>query len=110
MSMKPGDAKKDRVQEELDKLIKEAELANLRVGMRAEMRSAGEEEISSVIDQRLLETQLRRASQPDSGTPAQVKGLARVLELLPMWGRVAVVLALIAAFVYLTARGVGLKL
>lgn len=52
-------------------------------------------------------------SQPElvvtkSEAPPKVKALTRVLELLPPFGRVVVVLALIGAAVYLIVRGVKL--
>lgn len=50
----------------------------------------------------------RLLAMPKSEAPPKVKALTRVLELLPPAGRVVVVLALIAAVVFLVLRGVKL--
>lgn len=102
MSMKPGTARKERTQEELDKLIKEAELANMRVGFRAEMRSAGEDEDSSVIDQRVLESQRGRISE----VPEKVKPFTAILAAVKTPAQAVVALALIAAVVFLVWKGI----
>lgn len=69
---------------------REAELAIARLKTRKEMRSADLDEDSAVITQRARE-------KVPSSAPAAAKGLAAILQLLPPWGRVVVLLALLAA-------------
>lgn len=64
------------------------------------MRSAGDEEDSTVIEK---EAVTRRGKS----LPAPARGLVAVLEELPPWGRVVVLVALIGALV---ASGAGAKL
>ena len=101
--MKPGIARRERTEEELEKLLREADVANQRLEIRADMKSCDEEEDSVVIEQRLVESQRRPRHISDA--PPKVKALTRVLELLPPFGRVIVVLALIGAAVLLILRG-----
>jgi hypothetical protein len=75
-------------------------LVHERLKVRAELRSAGEEELSDVIER---EAHSRRAAS----VPAPARGLAAILDKLPPWGRVIVLVVLIAAVV---ASGVGAKL
>jgi hypothetical protein len=70
-----------------------------RLKVRREMRSADLEEDSTVIEQKAYS---RRGS-----VPAPARGLAHVLDKLPPWGRVIVIVALIVALV---VSGVGAKL
>ncbi len=70
-STKPGDASADKWRDVFDKHRKESDAALTRLEVRAEMKSQGEEEISSVIDQRALEAQRRKeSSPPDYATQA----------------------------------------
>ena len=69
---------------------REAELAIARLETRKEMLSAGEEEDSAVID-------LRARQKISSASPSGFSKAKGVLEMLPPWGRVIVVLALIVA-------------
>lgn len=59
---KPGDASADKWRERFEHHRKESDAALTRLEVRAEMKSAGEEEISAVIDERTLEAQRRKAS------------------------------------------------
>ncbi len=64
--------------------------AHLRLKIRAEMKSAGEDEDSAVIEREAL------SRRPPSGAPKE--RIAReVVKKLPGWGLVVVLLALIAA-------------
>jgi hypothetical protein len=85
--MAPGDPKR------------EAELAIARLRTRKEMRSAGDEEDSTVIEKEAI-------TRRGKSVPAPARGLVAVLDKLPPWGRVIVLLALIA----LVASGAGAKL
>ena len=60
-----------------------------RLRIRAELRSAGDEEDSQVIEQQAI-------SRRPKSDPAPVRGLVAILNTLPPWGRVLVVLALLA--------------
>jgi len=72
-----------------------ARLAIERLKVRAEMRSAGEDELSDVINQRAVS---RTEAPPKSASvPSPARGLIAVLNALPPWSRPVVVLALIAA-------------
>ena len=77
-----------------------AKQALIRLRVRREMRSAGDEEDSGLID---VEAKSRR----EKSVPAPARGLKAILETLPPWGRVVFLLALLAAIV---ASGVGAKL
>lgn len=61
---KPGDAKADVAREKFNANDQALDAAITTVEVRAKMRSAGEDEISSVIEQRVLEEQRRKASNP----------------------------------------------
>lgn len=79
--------------------VDEAKRALDRLHARAELRSAGEDEDSAVIEERAL-------SRRPKSDPVPVRGLVAVLNTLPPgWGRVLVVLALIAAIAALVAGG-----
>lgn len=61
---KPGDAKADVAREKFEANDRVLDGAIMKLEFRAEMKSAGEEEISSVIDQRVLEAQRQKSSLP----------------------------------------------
>ncbi len=61
---KPGIASADKWRERFEHNRKKSESALTRLEVRAEMKSAGEEEISAVIDERTLEAQRRKSSAP----------------------------------------------
>ncbi len=63
-SGKPGDAKADVAREKFESNNRNLDAAITKLEIRAEMKSAGEEEISSVIDQRALEAQRLKVSDP----------------------------------------------
>lgn len=69
---------------------------------KLELRASYPDEDSSVIEREALS----RAPK-SSSTPPHAKGLVAILAMLPGWGRVVVLLALIAA---LAAGGLGSKL
>lgn len=66
-------------------------LAIAIVSKRAQLRSAGEDEISAVIHEEALreEAKRREREQPpkSSSTPAPAKGIVAVLNTLPPWSR-----------------------
>lgn len=72
--------------------------------MRKRMRSAGDEEDSTVIEREAL-------SRRPKSDPAPVRGIVAVLNTLPQgWGRVIVALAIVAAItaiVIKTGQGAG---
>lgn len=76
----------------MGQLEDEEERALLRLEARARLRSAGEEELSEVIEREALSHAPKSAS-----TPAPVRGLVAVLNTLPSWGRVMILLAIVAA-------------
>lgn len=67
---------------------RQLELEKLKV--RAELKSADLEEDTGLIE---IEAKLRAEKQ--SSTPAPAKGIVAILNTLPPWGRVAVLLALL---------------
>ena len=60
-----------------------------RLRVRAEMRSAGDDEDSTVIEQQAV-------SRRPKSEPPHVRGVVAILQTLPPWGRVLVLLALLA--------------
>lgn len=65
---KPGDATADKARDKFDANDRELDNAITTVEIRAKMRSAGEEELSSVIQQRALEVQKAKASLQPPGS------------------------------------------
>lgn len=63
-SEKPGEASADKWREKFERGRQESESALTRLEVRADMKSAGEEEISAVIDERTLEAQRQKATDP----------------------------------------------
>jgi hypothetical protein len=61
---KPGDASADKWRERFEHNRQKSESALTRLEVRADMKSKGEDEISSVIDERTLEAQRRKMSDP----------------------------------------------
>ena len=61
---KPGDATADKWRERFEQGRKESETALTRLEVRADMKSKGEEEISAVIDERTLEAQRSKSTDP----------------------------------------------
>lgn len=75
-----------------------------RLRIRAKMRSAGEEEISTVIQEEALAAR----QKPPSSAPAPTKWLVAVLNTRPSNGAVVVALALIGLVAFAIGRGVKL--
>jgi hypothetical protein len=75
-----------------------------RVKVRAELRSAHEEEDSVTIDRNALE----RTQAKPSSTPPKAKAIAAVLNAKPSWSMVAVV-AIFAAVIVSGALGPAVK-
>ncbi len=65
---KPGDAKADLALEKFESNDYVLDKAITRLEVRVEMKDADEEEISSVIDQRVLEAQRKKSSLPPAGS------------------------------------------
>ena len=80
---KPGDAKADMSRDEFDKNRRDREEAITRLEIRAEMRSQGDDEISEVIDQRALEAQRRKQSDPPGGYGKDAAGLIKAVKGWP---------------------------
>lgn len=97
---KPGDAKADLTREVFARNDDALDNAITRLEIRADMKSLGEEEISAVIDQRALEVQRQKESDPPSKATPMVVVLT-VVRKFPAWGAVLVALAAIAAYVVL---------
>lgn len=97
---KPGEASADKLREEFEKNRKESDLSLTRLEVRAEMKSAGEEELSGVIEQETLERQ--RKKETDSEAPSKASPTVIVLtvarKLTPL-GATLISLAAIAAYV-----------
>lgn len=76
---------------------------------RAEMRSAGEEELSAVIQQEaLLRAQARQTRAPSS-LSAPAKGIVAILNMLPPGrGRVIVVCGILGLMAFAIERGIKL--
>jgi hypothetical protein len=95
---KPGNALEDKWREAFEKNRKESDLSLTRLEVRSEMKSAGEEELSDVIDREALERQKSNESNPPSkASPAVI--VLTVVRKFPAWGAVIVALAGIAAYV-----------
>jgi len=67
-SQKHGNAKADVAREKFESNDEVLDRAITKLEVRADMKSAGEEEISSVIDQRALEAQRKKSSLPPAGS------------------------------------------
>jgi len=81
---KEGDAKADLAREKFARNDAELDRAIMPLEFRAEMKSAGEEEISSVIEQRVLEAQrLKESVSPTSGYSKQAVWLIRSVKGWP---------------------------
>lgn len=103
---KRENATADKWREKFAQNRRERELSTERLRIRAEMRSQDLEEDTGVIHREALERQRKKESDPPSG---KVRVATAVLKLLPEgWGRVVVVLAVIAAVTYLVGKGVKL--
>ncbi len=100
-SEKPGDAVADKWQERIDKLRKETDLPLTRLEVRAELKSAGEEELSDVIDRETLERQrVKQAAFSDPPTKASPSIIVlTVVRKFSGLGALIVALAAIAAYV-----------
>jgi hypothetical protein len=101
---KPGEALADKWRERFEHDARQEELALTRLDVRADMKSMGEDEISSVIDQRALEAQRQKGSEPPSGKATPLVVVLTVARKFPPWGAVLVALAAIAAYVWLKTR------
>ncbi len=98
----PGDASSSKWKETFEKLRKESDASLTRLEVRAELKSAGEEELSDVIDRETLERQrVKEESVPPSKATPTVVVLTLVRKIPTGWGAVIVVLAGIAAYVFL---------
>ena len=95
---KPGDASADKWREKFEDNRKETDLSLTRLEIRAERRSAGEDELSDVINVEAL----KRQQLKDSDPPSKVSPMVIVLTVarkFPAWGAVLVALAGIGAYV-----------
>ncbi len=99
---KPGDAVGDKWLDTFEKHRKATDAALTRLEVRADMKSMGEEEVSSVIDQRALEVQREREESPEKAGPLVI--VLTVVRKFPPWGAVLIGLAAIAAYVALQLR------
>lgn len=95
MTMKPGNALREKTTEQLDELLAAADRAADRLEVRADVGDGPDatQKVNAVMRQR-------------SDPPEKVRSLTRVLETLPPWSRPVIVLALIGAVVFLALRGV----
>ena len=109
---KPGDALADRFREQFAKDRREEDIALIRLEVRAEKRSHGDDEISEVIHQEALERRAKKESEPPLSKASYLMIVLTVVKKFPAWGSVVVAtvvaLALITAYVILTLRGVKL--
>ena len=96
---KHGDAAADKWGETFGKNRKRTDAALTRLEVRAEMKSSGEEENSAVIDQRTLEAQHQKESEPPISKASPMVIVLTVARKFPAWGAVLVALAGIAAWV-----------
>lgn len=101
---KPGDALADKWREQFDRDEREEELALTRLDVRADMKSMGEEEISSVIDQRALEARRKKDSEPPASKASPLVIVFTVAKKVPPWGAVIVILAGMALYAFLKTR------
>jgi hypothetical protein len=98
---KPGDAKADQWRERFEKGRKESDLALERLKIRAEMRSANWEEDSSVIHMQAAANMKAKESEAPSSKTNVFIIIGTAVKKLPPWGTVIVLLAAIAAYVFL---------
>lgn len=100
---KPGNASADKLREEFERRRKESDLSLTRLEVRADMKSAGEEELSDVIDRETLERQRAKdtseSEPPSKASPTVI--VHTMVRKFPAWGAVIVALAAIAAYVAL---------
>jgi len=80
------------------------ERLRVREQRREELRSVSDDERSELVEREAQE----RVNGPSSSTPAPAKGLVAVLNTLPAWSRVVVVLALLAVVALAITRGMRL--
>lgn len=104
MNGRRGDASVDRWRERFERERMDAEVKTERLTRRAELRSAGEEEISEVIHQEALERQRKKESEPPPSKATPLVVVLTVARKFPPWGAVVVALAAIAAWVFLKSR------
>ncbi len=103
---KRGDAVADKWRDTFDKNRRETDLELMKLQIRADMRSnPDEEEDSAVIDQRALEAQRKKESEPP-GSPGVLHIVFTGVRKLPPWGAVLVAVVAIAAYTVLALRGV----
>lgn len=100
-----GDAVADKWRDTFEKNRRESELALTRLDVRADMKSFGEEEDSAVIDQRALEAQRKKESDPPPSKASPMVIVLTMVRKFPPLGSVLVALAAIAALTYLYATG-----
>lgn len=99
---KPGDAVTDKWREVFEKNRRETEVSLTRLEVRSDMKSMGEDEISSVIDQRTLEAQRKKESEPPtSGYGGQAIMFVRSVKAWPQVIVALSVLALVAWYMWL---------
>lgn len=78
-----GDAVADKWRESFASSRRETDLALTRLEVRADMKSFGEEEDSAVIDQRALEAQRKKESEPPTGYGKDAAGLIKAVKGWP---------------------------
>ena len=88
-----GDAVADKWRDRFEKAQRETDNALTRLDVRADMKSIGEDEISEVIDQRVLEAQ----RQKDDAKPEnRVIGVLNVALGFKQWPQVIALAILVA--------------
>lgn len=97
-----GDAVADKWRDTFEKHRRESDLELMKLEIRADMRSSpDEDEDTGVIEQRALEAQRKKDSEPPSSKASPLVIVLTVVRKFPAWGAVIVALAAIAAYVYL---------
>jgi hypothetical protein len=99
---KPGDALADRTRDEFDSNRRERELSIERLRIRAEMRSAHDEEEDTAVIHRRAE---ERVAPPKSDPPKAAKGIAHVLGAVRTPAQALVALAIVVGIVVLILHG-----
>jgi hypothetical protein len=79
----------------------DAKLAIERLRVRAEMRSAGEEELSAVIQQEAA----ARSEKPKESVPAAARNVVHILRAVDSWPKVFALAMILAAAVFALLKG-----
>lgn len=100
-SGKPGDAIADKARDTFAKNDRDLDSAIMRLEVRAEMRSAGEDELSSIIDQRTVEAQKQKENSLRAPPSGYSKDAVLFIRSVRGWPQAIVGLGLLAFLAFI---------